>query len=128
MLFRSPRYRCDVRDTEGAIARTNVPELMDELFERCLDAGLVVMPASVFATPFEARVGKVLDQDDPIDDVSALFAAAVLVLYERVAENDVRVRVQRINFLRTTFAGEESIMEPALEILGRVLRDFFEEK
>lgn len=65
-----PRYRCDVRDHEGAIARTNVPELMDELFERCLDAGLVVMPASVFVAPVDAQASKVLDQDDPIEDVS----------------------------------------------------------
>lgn len=35
---------------------------------------------------------------------------------------------QRINFLRTTFAGDESIMKPALEILGRVLKEFFEQK
>ena len=65
-----PRYRCDIRDVEGAVARTNVPELMDELFESCLDAGLVVMPASVFVTPVSPPASKVLDKDDPIDDVS----------------------------------------------------------
>lgn len=66
-----PRYRCDIRDTPTSMARTNVPELMDELFESCLDAGLVVMPASVFVTPFSPQTAKVLDQDDLVEDVSS---------------------------------------------------------
>ncbi len=68
-----PRYRCDIRDSEGSIARTNVPELMEELFERCLDGGLVVMPASIFVAPTSPQVSKILDPEDPIQDVS-LFA------------------------------------------------------
>ncbi|PSS31065.1 hypothetical protein PHLCEN_2v2397 [Hermanssonia centrifuga] len=97
-----PRYRCDIRDSEGSIARTNVPELMEELFERCLDSGLVVMPASIFVAPTSPQVSKILDPEDPIQD--------------------------RVNFLRTTFAGDESSMQPGLKILGEVLKEFFQEQ
>ncbi|GJE96938.1 PLP-dependent aminotransferase family protein [Phanerochaete sordida] len=98
---RHPRFRTDLRDAEGCPPRSNVPELMDELFERCLDAGVVVMPASIFATPASPGAAKLLGGDDSIQN--------------------------RIHFLRTTFAGEEAQMQPALHILGQVLRDFFTE-
>lgn len=65
-----PRYRVDIRDAEGSTARTNVPELMDELFERCLDAGLVVMPASIFVAPPSMGASKLLGDDDTIQNVS----------------------------------------------------------
>jgi len=100
-LRKHPRYRCDMRDADGAMAGTNVPELMEELFERCLDAGLVVMPASIFVAPPAPGAEALLDQEDPIQD--------------------------RVNFLRATFAGDEATMQPALSILGQVLKDFFVE-
>ncbi|EKM55107.1 uncharacterized protein PHACADRAFT_28172 [Phanerochaete carnosa HHB-10118-sp] len=96
-----PRYRTDFQGAEGVAARTNVPQLMDELFERCLDAGLVVMPASIFATPASPGVAKLIGGNDPIQN--------------------------RLNFVRTTFAGEEVQMQPALQILGQVLTSFFTE-
>ena len=65
-----PRYRCDIRDTTECFARTNVPELMDELFERCLDAGLVVMPASIFVPPTSQTTSQLVDKDYPVQDVS----------------------------------------------------------
>ena len=65
-----PRYRCDVRDTLKSPARTNVPELMDELFEQCLDAGLVVMPGSIFVAPASETTLKLVERDVPIQDVS----------------------------------------------------------
>jgi len=99
-MKRHPRYRCDIRDTAQSFARTNVPELVNELFERCLDAGLVVMPASIFVAPISESLSELVDRDDPIQD--------------------------RVNFLRTTFAGDETVMQPALTILGQVLRDFFQ--
>ena len=65
-----PRYRCDVRDTLKSPTRTNVPELMDELFEQCLDAGLVVMPGSIFVAPASETTLKLVERDVPIQDVS----------------------------------------------------------
>lgn len=47
---RHPRYRVDAAPggtTSGA--RTNVAQLIEELFRSCLDDGLVIVPASVFA-------------------------------------------------------------------------------
>ncbi|KAH9928518.1 L-tyrosine:2-oxoglutarate aminotransferase [Epithele typhae] len=67
-----------------------------ELFERCLDGGLVVMPASVFAVPEDPKWDSV---EDPIED--------------------------RVNYVRATFAGTEEAMEQGLAILGRVLQEFF---
>ena len=64
-----PRFRTDLRDAEGCAPRTNVPELMDELFERCLDAGLVVMPASIFVPPVSSGAAKLLANDDSIQNV-----------------------------------------------------------
>ena len=40
---------------------------MEELFERCLDNGLVVMPASVFALAGDPEWDSM---EDPIEDVS----------------------------------------------------------
>ena len=59
-LERHPRYRADVAPSGPAAPRTNVAELMEELFERCLDAGVVVMPASIFATPASPGAAKLL--------------------------------------------------------------------
>jgi aromatic amino acid aminotransferase I / 2-aminoadipate transaminase len=116
-----PRYRTNLRDAEGCEARTNVPELMDELFERCLDAGLVVMPASIFVPPVTSEAPKLLANDDSIQNVSDCIDVKLRDL------SNVCFGSKRVNFLRTTFAGEESQMQPALKILGQVLRDFFNE-
>lgn len=83
---RHPRFRRSIQSVQGAaaaqvvqedaendlcapsmVARTNVAQLMEELFERCLDGGLVVMPASIFVTP---AGDKVRDVQDPVEDVS----------------------------------------------------------
>ena len=71
-IDRHPRFRTDVRDAERKTPRTNTPELMDELFERCLDAGLVVMPASVFAAPASEGALKLLGEENSLQDVSSL--------------------------------------------------------
>ncbi|PIL24415.1 hypothetical protein GSI_14169 [Ganoderma sinense ZZ0214-1] len=100
---RHPRLRADVRvrGGEGAAKgpRTNVRELMEELFERCLDGGLVIMPASIFALAADPKWD---DVEDPVED--------------------------RVNYLRATFAGTEEAMEEGLTILGQVLREFFAEE
>lgn len=70
-IERHPRYRDDLRITgcdSRTPARTNVRQLMEELFERCLDGGVVVMPGSVFALRAEPGWD---DTEHPIDDVSA---------------------------------------------------------
>lgn len=70
-LERHPRLRADLRRVPGgdrAGPRTNCAALMEELFERCLDAGLVIMPASIFALPVDAKDA---DVEDPVEDVSA---------------------------------------------------------
>ncbi|KAI0705929.1 pyridoxal phosphate-dependent transferase [Cytidiella melzeri] len=102
-----PRYTCEFRDTLKSPKRTNVPELMNELFERCLDAGLVVMPASIFVAPMSESTTKLVESDVPIHDSLTNVS-------------------QRVNFLRTTFAGEEALMQPGLVILGQVLTEFFQ--
>ncbi|TBU50218.1 pyridoxal phosphate-dependent transferase [Dichomitus squalens] len=96
-----PRYRADRRMASKDVAgpRTNVKELMEELFERCLDGGLVIMPASIFALSADPKFD---DMEDPVED--------------------------RVNYLRATFAGTEEVMEQGLAILGRVLEEFFAEE
>ncbi|KAI8982830.1 L-tyrosine:2-oxoglutarate aminotransferase [Trametes punicea] len=97
-LEKHPRYRADLRSLsrDPKAPRTNVKELMEELFERCLDGGLVIMPASVFALSADPKYD---DVEDPIED--------------------------RLNYLRATFAGTEEAMEQGLTILGHTLRQFF---
>ncbi|KAI0780455.1 L-tyrosine:2-oxoglutarate aminotransferase [Trametes elegans] len=95
-LEQHPRYRTDVAPAGPAAPCTNVAELMEELFERCLDGGLVIMPAHIFALSADPKYDNV---EDPIED--------------------------RLNYLRATFAGTEEAMEEGLAILGQVLREFF---
>ena len=68
-IERHPRFRADrrmqSRDPKGP--RTNVAELMAELFERCLDGGLVIMPAAIFALPADAKYD---NMEDPVEEVS----------------------------------------------------------
>ncbi|CCM00523.1 uncharacterized protein FIBRA_02557 [Fibroporia radiculosa] len=90
---RHARYQ-KVRSVTGA--RTNCKELMEEVFERCVEAGLLVMPASVFMLETDAKYA---DAQDPIDD--------------------------RLNYFRLTFAGTEEAMEDGLAILGQTLVEFF---
>ncbi|KAH8106895.1 L-tyrosine:2-oxoglutarate aminotransferase [Cristinia sonorae] len=109
-IEKHPRFRRSIVGAQGDLAgvdqsgvsrclgpKTNVAQLMEELFERCLDDGLVVMPASIFVTPSDAKVSG--SNDEPIED--------------------------RLNFMRATFAGPEETMEPALRILANVLKNFF---
>ncbi|OBZ66803.1 Aromatic amino acid aminotransferase C56E4.03 [Grifola frondosa] len=94
------RYRrvCTGKIMDGpqSCTRTNVPQLMQELFERCMDNGLIIMPASIFAL-------KALPEYDGAND--------------RIED--------RSNFLRATFAGAEESMEAGLTILADVLDGFF---
>ena len=48
-LERHPRYSATETPSPDQLGRTNVPALMQELFDRLLAADVVVMPASLFA-------------------------------------------------------------------------------
>ncbi len=68
-LKKHPRFRILKNEGDSSPGpRTNTKELMEELFERCLDGGVVVMPASVFLVP---EAIKTTDKDC-IEDVSNL--------------------------------------------------------
>lgn len=60
-----PRYRREQGGASGP--RTNCKKLMEELFNTCLDEGLVVMPASIFKVDSDPRYE---DSDDSVEDVS----------------------------------------------------------
>ena len=68
-MEKHPRYRADRRmqSRDVTAPRTNVKELMEELFESCLDNGLVIMPAAIFALPADAKYD---NMEDPVEDVS----------------------------------------------------------
>lgn len=65
---RHPRSRKAPAAAKGA--RTNCRKLMEELFELCLDNGLVVMPAWVFALPTDPKYN---DAENSIEDVSVYY-------------------------------------------------------
>lgn len=67
-LEKHPRYRADLQRSDGSQAKTNTEELMEELFERILDGGVVVMPASIFMTPGDSSKSE--DNSSPVQDVS----------------------------------------------------------
>lgn len=60
-----PRYRREQAVAAGP--RTNCKKLMEELFDTCLDEGLVVMPASIFKVESDPRYE---DSGDSVEDVS----------------------------------------------------------
>ncbi|OBZ65805.1 hypothetical protein A0H81_14224 [Grifola frondosa] len=96
-----PRFRSHLlrgRTGDGSVARTNMAQLMDELFEKCLDNGLVIMPASIFA----------LAADPKYDD-----------------RGPHRGSVQ---FPPRDFCWHGRIYGAGLAILGTVLREFFAEE
>ena len=74
---RHPRFQAqatDATDSDGkpvrggraaAVARTNAKELMAELFEACVAAGLLVCPATIFVLPTDGTFER-----ESIDDVS----------------------------------------------------------
>ncbi|KZT71215.1 L-tyrosine:2-oxoglutarate aminotransferase [Daedalea quercina L-15889] len=96
-IDKHPRYRNEVAGSEGARGpRTNCKKLMEELFDTCLDEGLVVMPASIF------KVGSDPQYSEPGDSIE-----------------------DRLNYFRLTYCGTEETMKTGLSTLGRALRSFF---
>lgn len=70
-IEKHPRFRREIQGPARSMARTNTAQLMEELFERILDGGLVVMPASIFVTPSDAKPSDA--EENPIEDVSMKF-------------------------------------------------------
>ncbi|KAH9923894.1 L-tyrosine:2-oxoglutarate aminotransferase [Fomitopsis serialis] len=96
-ISKHPRYRKSIASSEEVkVPRTNCKQLMEELFDTCLDEGLVVMPASIFKVDSDAQYG---DPEDNIED--------------------------RLNYFRLTYCGTEEIMTTGLSTLGRALKRFF---
>lgn len=113
-LDRHSRYRV-LEDTKGlGVPVSNTAELMDELFRKLIDCGLVMMPASTFA--IVDRSGRV-STDSHIADVC--LPAFASVVFEA---NDRR---QRVNYFRATFVGTDETIENGLTIFGRCLDEFF---
>lgn len=70
-MSKHPRYRCShILDSTDSMARTNISQLTEELFERCLDAGVVVMPASIFVPPASDSTLKLAYRGNSVQDVS----------------------------------------------------------
>jgi len=76
-------------------------ELIQELFTKCMDNGLAVMPAPIFLVTEDPKVTAGLGGDDHLLD--------------------------RVNYLRATFAGTEQTMTSGLAILSETLVQFFDE-
>jgi aromatic amino acid aminotransferase I len=111
-LERHPRY-----DTANSVS--SIPILMEELFNRLVDAGVVLMPASLFMIEEDLQsigasdripTGNVRPHHLPFAIPGRLF---------------LMIPNQRLNFLRATFCGTEETIETGLTRFGRVLRDFF---
>lgn len=68
-LDRHPRYCKSEEEREPGLGRTNILALMEELLSKFMEAGLVVMPGSIFAIPDDLEC---IDYDGyiPIRDVS----------------------------------------------------------
>lgn len=79
---RHPRFRRERGATKGA--RTNCRQLMEELFELCLDNGLVVMPAWVFALPTDSKYD---DPENSIEDVSICCAVFIRDMFAEASDS-----------------------------------------
>ena len=109
-----PRYRREHTGASGP--RTNCKKLMEELFDTCLDEGLVVMPASIFKVESDPRYE---DSGDSVEDVSTSSGQS------EYHSTLIHCRLQRLNFFRLTYCGTEETMKTGLSTLGRALRKFF---
>jgi len=96
-LEKHPRYQKRTNRGDG-MPLTNCKALIEEFFVKCMDAGLAIMPAPIF-----------LVTDDP---------------KATIADGGDHL-LDRVNYLRATFAGTEDIMEKGLDILESTLHQFF---
>jgi len=80
--------------------KTNTVALMDELFQSCVKAGVLIMPGVLFA---------MIPTDKSVAEQAS-------------SENHILDRA----FFRATFVGIDETIEKALGIFARVLNDFFQ--
>ncbi|KAF8129835.1 pyridoxal phosphate-dependent transferase [Boletus edulis] len=91
-----PRYK-ELEHTKLLVGPvSNTAELMDELFRKLLECGLVMMPASTFA---------IVDRSGCVQSESHI--------------------ADRVNYFRATFVGTDETIEDGLAIFGRGLEEFF---
>ncbi|KAI6026069.1 pyridoxal phosphate-dependent transferase [Pisolithus marmoratus] len=93
---RHPRYRKSEKSDKPGVPITNTAELMNDLFRKLLDCGLVMMPASTFA---------IVDQTGQVPTDSHI--------------------TDRVNFFRATFVGTDEVIEDGLKIFAHGLEEFF---
>lgn len=86
--------------------------LNDELFERIFEAGVVVMPAKTFAVGVGFGKTELATKARPCVHGSG--------------EKTYLDIIQKLNFLRATFAGTEDQIVNGVTIVCRVIREFFE--
>jgi aromatic amino acid aminotransferase I / 2-aminoadipate transaminase len=112
-LDQHPRYRT-VRDGHAAAGpRINIATLMNELFNKIVDSGLIVMPASTFVVVDTANPSAT----EAIQDVSVSNHPVYLC--------NPYLCFQRANYFRATFAGTEEVITKGLEIFGSAVTEFF---
>ncbi|KAG6332903.1 hypothetical protein ID866_6190 [Astraeus odoratus] len=95
-LDRHPRYRKTEQLEAPGGPVSNTAELMNELFRKLLDCGLVMMPASTFAM---------------VDQTGKVTASSHIT--------------DRVNYFRATFVGTDEIIQNGLRLFARGLEEFF---
>jgi len=86
-----------------------------------MDNGLAIMPAPIFLVTEDPKAAAGSGADDHLLDVRLLFPAI------QPPFSLLTSLLQRVNYLRATFAGTEQTMTSGLAILGETLVQFFEE-
>lgn len=97
---------------------SSVLTLVLQLFVKCMDNGLAIMPAPIFLVTDDPKATAGLGGDDHLLDVCHLRLKFTFLPL---------TSIQRVNFLRATFAGTEETMAGGLTILGETLIQFFNE-
>ena len=84
-----------------------------------MDNGLAVMPAPIFLVTEDPKATAGLSGDDHLLDVRHIAHPSLAF--------PLLTPVQRVNYLRATFAGTEQTMTSGLAILSETLVQFFKE-
>jgi aromatic amino acid aminotransferase I len=76
-VHKHPRYQCSDSPLSPTARRTNTTGLMEELFKKLFDEGVVLIPASYFAIPNSNPSSKLVDEE-AIEDVSFSFSSQLV--------------------------------------------------
>ncbi|KZS88352.1 aminotransferase variant 1 [Sistotremastrum niveocremeum HHB9708] len=107
-----PNFASDLTASDSLLPQTNTAYLMNELFQSCLNNGVIVMPAATFAIQHQFRRP---------DETHMLDVRSCPVLLKREADD----RAQKSNFLRLSFGGTDDAIVKGSSILVETLRKFF---